>query len=67
MNPARASIGKQMFLLKNAKSITAREITEKEQGADHCNVDNQQAAIPWRRPLCRSLPPPREVLQKRKP
>ena len=42
---ARASIGKQMFLLKNAKSITAREITEKEQGADHCNVGNQQAAM----------------------
>lgn len=42
---ARASIGKQMYLLKNAKSITAREITEKEQGADHCNVGNQQAAM----------------------
>lgn len=42
---ARASIGKQMFLLKNAESITAREITEKEQGADHCNVGNQQAAM----------------------
>lgn len=34
-----------MFLLKNAKSITAREITEKEQGADHCNVGNRQAAM----------------------
>ena len=45
MNPARASIGKQMFLLKKAKSITAWEITEKEQGADHCNVGNQQAAF----------------------
>lgn len=27
-------IGRQMHLLKNAKSITAREITEKELGAD---------------------------------
>ena len=42
---ARASIGRQMFLLKNARSITAREITEKEQGADHCNVGNQQVAM----------------------
>lgn len=42
---ARASIGRQMFLLKNAKSVMAREITEKEQGADHCNVGNQQIAM----------------------
>lgn len=42
---SRASIGKQMYLLKNAKSITAREITEKEQGADHCNCGNQQVAM----------------------
>lgn len=42
---ARASIGKQMFILKNARSIAAREITEKEQGADHCNVGNQQVAM----------------------
>lgn len=42
---ARASIGRQMFLLKNAKSVMAREITEKEQGADHCNVGNQQVAM----------------------
>ena len=41
----RASIGRQMLLLKNARSITAREITEKEQGADHCNVGNQQIAM----------------------
>lgn len=31
---SRASIGRQMHLLKNARSITAREITEKELGAD---------------------------------
>lgn len=42
---SRASIGKQMYLLKNARSITAREITEKEQGADHCNCGNQQVAM----------------------
>ena len=42
---ARASIGRQMLLLKNARSIAAREITEKEQGADHCNVGNQQVAM----------------------
>ena len=42
---ARASIGKQMLLLKNARSVAAREITEKEQGADHCNVGNQQVAM----------------------
>ena len=42
---SRFSIGKQMYLLKNAKSITAREITEKEQGADHCNCGNQQVAM----------------------
>ncbi len=42
---SRASIGKQMYLLKNAKSITAREITMKEQGADHCNVGNQQVTM----------------------
>lgn len=34
-----------MYLLKNAKSITAREITEREQGADHCNCRNQQVAM----------------------
>lgn len=42
---SRSSIGQQMYLLKNARSITAREITEKEQGADHCNCGNQQAAM----------------------
>lgn len=38
-------IGRQMHLLKNAKSITAREITEKELGADHCSCDNQQVVM----------------------
>lgn len=42
---SRASIGKQMYLLKNARSITAREITLEEQGADHCNCGNQQVAM----------------------
>lgn len=42
---SRFSIGKQMYLLENAKSITAREITEKEQGTDHCNCGNQQVAM----------------------
>ncbi|OUM62968.1 hypothetical protein PIROE2DRAFT_10596 [Piromyces sp. E2] len=42
---SRASIGKQMYLMKNARSITAREITEKEQGADHCNTGNQQIVM----------------------
>ena len=38
-------IGRQMYLLKNAKSITAREITEKELGADHCSCGNQQVVM----------------------
>lgn len=42
---SRASIGRQMHLLKNAKSITAREITEKELGADHCSCGNQQVVM----------------------
>ena len=42
---SRASIGRQMYLLKNAKSITAREITEKELGADHCSCGNQQVVM----------------------
>lgn len=42
---SRASIGRQMYLLKNAKSITARKITEKELGADHCSCDNQQVVM----------------------
>lgn len=33
----RAAIGRHMLVLKNAKSVAAREITEKEQGADHCS------------------------------
>lgn len=42
---ARRSIGKQMYLLDHAKSITAREVTTYEQGADHCNCGNQQVAM----------------------
>lgn len=41
----RASLGRQMLLLRHARSITAREITAQEQGADHCNCGNQKAAM----------------------
>jgi hypothetical protein len=41
----RAAIGRHMLVLKNAKSVAAREITEKEQGADHCSCDNQKLAM----------------------
>lgn len=38
-------IGKQMDLTPNAKSVSARLITEKEQGADHCNCGNQKLVM----------------------
>lgn len=41
----RAAIGRHMLVLKNAKSVAAREITEKEQGADHCSCGNQKLAM----------------------
>lgn len=41
----RAGIGRQMLILKNARSVTAREITEREFGADHCCCGNQLAAM----------------------
>lgn len=41
----RAGIGRQMLILKNARSVTAREITEREYGADHCCCGNQLAAM----------------------
>ena len=41
----RAGIGRQMLILKNARSVTAREITEREWGADHCCCGNQLAAM----------------------
>ena len=41
----RAAIGRHMLVLKNAKSVAAREITEKEQVADHCSCGNQKLAM----------------------
>lgn len=41
----RAGIGRQMLILKNARSVTSREITEREYGADHCCCGNQLAAM----------------------
>lgn len=41
----RAGIGRHMLILKNAKSVAAREITEKEQGADHCICGNQKLGM----------------------
>ncbi len=41
----RAAIGRHMLVLKNAKSVAAREITEKEQVADHCCCGNQKFAM----------------------
>lgn len=38
-------VGKQMDLTPNARSITARLITEQEQGGDHCNCGNQKLAM----------------------
>lgn len=41
----RAGIGRQLLLLKNARSVSSREITTHEKGADHCCCGNQIAAI----------------------
>lgn len=41
----RAAIGRHMLVLKKARSVAAREITEYEQGADHCCCGNQVAAM----------------------
>lgn len=41
----RAGIDRQMLILKNARSVTAREITEREYGADHCCCGNQLASM----------------------
>lgn len=38
-------IGKQMDLTPNAKSISARLITQQEQGSDHCNCGNQKLVM----------------------
>ena len=34
-----------MLVLKKARSVAAREITEYEQGADHCCCGNQVAVM----------------------
>ncbi len=41
----RAGIGRQFLLLKNARSVSSREITTHEMGADHCCCGNQIAAM----------------------
>lgn len=41
----RAGIGRQLLLLKNARSVSSREITTHEMGADHCCCGNQIAAM----------------------
>lgn len=41
----RAGIARQLLMLKNARSVYSREITEHEQGADHCCCGNQTAAM----------------------
>lgn len=41
----RAGIGRQLLLLKNARSVSSREITTYENGADHCCCGNQIAAM----------------------
>lgn len=41
----RAGIVRQLLLLKNARSVSSREITEHENGADHCCCGNQTAAM----------------------
>lgn len=38
-------IGRQMDITPNARSVSARLITEKEQGADHCNCGNQKLVM----------------------
>lgn len=61
---ARRSIGKQMYLYDHAKSITAREITTFEQGADHCNCGNQQIAMDMIDLWIRSLKKRDETLKR---
>lgn len=41
----RAGIVRQLLLLKNARSVSSREITSHEKGADHCCCGNQIAAM----------------------
>ena len=41
----RAGLGRHLLVLRNARSVSSREITEFEQGADHCCCGNQTAAM----------------------
>ena len=41
----RAGLGRHLLILRNARSVSSREITEFEQGADHCCCGNQTAAM----------------------
>lgn len=41
----RAAIGRHLLVLKNARSVSSREITTHEKGADHCCCGNQTAAM----------------------
>ena len=41
----RAGIGRQLLILRNARSVSSREITGQEMGADHCCCGNQTAAM----------------------
>lgn len=41
----RAGLGRHLLVLKNARSVSSREITAFEEGADHCCCGNQAAAM----------------------
>ena len=41
----RAGLGRHLLVLRKARSVSSREITEFEQGADHCCCGNQTAAM----------------------
>lgn len=41
----RAGLGRHLLILRKAQSVSSREITEFEQGADHCCCGNQTVAM----------------------
>lgn len=41
----RAGLGRHLIVLRNARSVSSREITAYEKGADHCCCGNQTAAM----------------------
>lgn len=41
----RAGLGRHLLVLRNARSVSSREITTYEKGADHCCCGNQTAAM----------------------